>query len=411
MLLCLQRPLTWTVTAVLVFAGCDLARAQDTGGPVPTPLKSPQVPVAIVLPQVTDVQPSRQGIAGHIRVTVGGLFPDGPIPDAVALSEPYRQWVLYLDGQPLPGLHPTSVDVHTGEFYFTLRRDETTSDAWRRLFAGVLLRRGVSVSVGPAIGGTPVQAFDPTQFELELIQGTRGILGLIVFVIVAACVVSLGAMTNMLRGPPPPRPSGTVARYSLSRSMIAWWTLVVVGAYLFLGIATANWVSSMSGTALALLGIAAGTGGISRGIDAKKHPKPEDLLSRISGLTQREQALNTAVTRAHVTDAPRLATQLQEVVTERDRAQSTLLAQTGQESTTSGSFWLDVISDASGVAIHRVQAAVWSLILGGMFAMLTVRDLAMPDFDSSLLALAGLSSAAYLGLKLPERTDTQSRAG
>jgi len=166
--------------------------------------------------------------------------------------------------------------------------------------------------------------------------------------------------------------------------------------------ATANWGSSMSGTPIALLGIAAGNGSISRGIDAKKHPKPNQLRSTISGLTQREKALNTAVTHAHVADAPRLDMQLQEVVTERNLAHSTLMAQTGQESTTSGSFWLDVNSDASGVAIHRLQAAVWSLMLGGVFAMLTVRDLAMPNFHSSMLALAGLPSAAYMSLQLLE---------
>jgi hypothetical protein len=45
------------------------------------------------------------------------------------------------------------------------------------------------------------------------------------------------------------------------------------------------------------------------------------------------------------------------------------------------------------------------LVLGGIFVIGVYRDLAMPEFGGTLLALMGISSAGYVGFKFPEKNN------
>jgi hypothetical protein len=51
--------------------------------------------------------------------------------------------------------------------------------------------------------------------------------------------------------------------------------------------------------------------------------------------------------------------------------------------------------------------AAWTIVLAFVFAVAVSRVLAMPDFDSTLLALQGLSAGTFLGLKINESTVTE----
>jgi hypothetical protein len=67
--------------------------------------------------------------------------------------------------------------------------------------------------------------------------------------------------------------------------------------------------------------------------------------------------------------------------------------------------WLrDILSTTDGIDFHRFQILVWSIVLGIIFITRVWQELAMPDFDSTLLGLTGLSAATYMGLKIPEAT-------
>jgi hypothetical protein len=44
----------------------------------------------------------------------------------------------------------------------------------------------------------------------------------------------------------------------------------------------------------------------------------------------------------------------------------------------------------------------WTLVTGVIFCVSVYNRLAMPDFSPTLLALMGISSATYLGAKIPE---------
>jgi hypothetical protein len=66
--------------------------------------------------------------------------------------------------------------------------------------------------------------------------------------------------------------------------------------------------------------------------------------------------------------------------------------------------WLDdLTTDANGPALHRLQVVVGTLILGVVFVIGTYRELSMPEFSNTLLALVGIISAGYLGFKFPEK--------
>jgi hypothetical protein len=69
----------------------------------------------------------------------------------------------------------------------------------------------------------------------------------------------------------------------------------------------------------------------------------------------------------------------------------------------SKSFFKDLVSDCTGVSLHRFQIAVWTLVLSVIFIYSVWSTLKMPAFNDTLLALMGISSGTYIGFKIPEQ--------
>jgi hypothetical protein len=63
----------------------------------------------------------------------------------------------------------------------------------------------------------------------------------------------------------------------------------------------------------------------------------------------------------------------------------------------------DLLNDVNGGGLHRVQIIICTINLGLMFLWTVGTTLRMPEFDTVLLALIGLSAGTYIGLKIPER--------
>src|SRR5262249_48173301 len=76
--------------------------------------------------------------------------------------------------------------------------------------------------------------------------------------------------------------------------------------------------------------------------------------------------------------------------------------QTTVAAPTTGNWLKDILSDANGVSFHRYQMAVWTFVLGIIFLSNVYRELAMPVFSETLLGLLGISAGTYLGMKIPE---------
>jgi hypothetical protein len=66
-------------------------------------------------------------------------------------------------------------------------------------------------------------------------------------------------------------------------------------------------------------------------------------------------------------------------------------------------FLKDILSDADGISLHRFQMAIWTIVLGIIFAASVYNSLAMPQFSGTLLALMGISGGTYIGFKFPEK--------
>ncbi|WP_414514896.1 hypothetical protein [Nostoc sp. PCC 9305] len=138
--------------------------------------------------------------------------------------------------------------------------------------------------------------------------------------------------------------------FSLSLSQFAWWTFIIIVSYSAIFLFTGKFTNIFSSSATILLGINAGTPLINSLIDESK---PE--------IKQKGSAR------------------------------------------TSESFLKDILSDGNGFDFHRIQVALWTLALGLVFIYEVINSGKMPEFDSSLLALQGISSATFIGLRTTEK--------
>jgi len=69
---------------------------------------------------------------------------------------------------------------------------------------------------------------------------------------------------------------------------------------------------------------------------------------------------------------------------------------------------LDLISDAEGPNIHRLQMALWTLVFAGVFVTKLLDELVFPTFDAQTFYLMGISSATYVWFKRSEKSPASS---
>jgi hypothetical protein len=159
-----------------------------------------------------------------------------------------------------------------------------------------------------------------------------------------------------------PKPS-----YSLARTQLAFWTVIIVSSYIyslmFNSSSTSIVVPLLPAFNLTLLGIAAGTTMVAKVID-------------------NSQQDNTGAT-------------------------------IPQQDWPSKGFFTDIISDANGVSIHRLQNVLWTIIVGGIYVAFVYVNYKLPDsttISTNLLALMGISASTYLGLKTTENNAASAPA-
>jgi len=63
----------------------------------------------------------------------------------------------------------------------------------------------------------------------------------------------------------------------------------------------------------------------------------------------------------------------------------------------------DLTTDLNGTALHRLQVFCWTWLLCGIFVFTVWRTLGMPEYSGTSLALMSISSAGYVGFKIPEK--------
>ena len=147
--------------------------------------------------------------------------------------------------------------------------------------------------------------------------------------------------------------------YSFARVQLMWWTLIIVSCYTsYYGIHGA--LQDLDSSALVLLGISIGTTTAARIIDNSE-------MNKGVNRTKKHQTYNNMIS--------------------------------------------NIISDNNGISVHRFQALVFNLVFGLMFiAEFLDREGGnkFVEFSAMELGLMGISSAAYVGLKINENSQASA---
>ena len=211
----------------------------------------------------------------------------------------------------------------------------------------------------------------------------------------------------------PLRPDGQ-SPYSLARVQMAFWFFLVVAAWFLLFLVTKD-IDTLTGSVLILMGISAGTAVGSAIVDAgtaiDASERMRNVVADPKALGQRVNELRDSLaktrTRVTVSDAEQdgASAEFKRLAAELTLAES-------QEMFFRRRPWLRVIYDLLGddghISFHRFQVAVWTLVLGFVFVIRVLSELAMPEFSATVLGLMGsapehISESSSTPLPLPAR--------
>ena len=198
---------------------------------------------------------------------------------------------------------------------------------------------------------------------------------------------------------------------------MAFWFIIVLPCFFFIWLITGS-VESLTKQTLILLGISGLTtlvsGYVGKNKEDKKdaeRPKLEQKKGELEGqLIAIKTALDTAspeqtaILRGQERAAKEQLDQINSVLSPENPLETSRNEKEGKQAPeeTQG-FIKDILRDSYGVNLHRLQCAVWTLVLGYIFISNTICGLTMPEFSATLLALLGISNGTYLALKVPEK--------
>ena len=292
--------------------------------------------------------------------------------------------VPYVDGMAIPMGEPRSIDLENETIEFTLLRTEASKAVWRHLLGRPnSFTRRVRISLGFASDGYPYPTKSGTSSNFNLVAIRKGRLwGWLIFVaVVISLCVYLAKKTGLLRS------QGASSPYSLAVTQMAVWSFLVVIAYTFIFVVTYD-QPTINSNILILLGIGTGTALGGRIIDQNKQVKK---------LKDKRELLVKKITNTTGSEKESIQKDIDQI--DKDISESKMI------SPPSKGFFEDILCDSDGMTIHRFQIFVWTIVLGMIFLYSVYRDLEMPTFSDTLLALMGISAGTYLGFKIPEQKE------
>lgn len=364
--------------------------------------------------------------------------------------------ILYLNGYPIRTARPYPPGP-AGELRFVLKVTDAkkatdgtdlsstaadtqkSNEIWRPVLGAPpwpWRDRLVAVSIGvegqPALG--PAGASLPL-VQLNLLRNWYFVGWGVIFIAMLAVFLLLVLRSNILRnGNPTVVTAGSKGTCSLSKCQGALWFFIIVAAYLFIGLVTGDYLDSINGTALILLGIGAGTVVGSAAVDWYKD-QPDKRTVDTEAAAEKLKTIDQEIARIRADratnddaslalkkqmespgthDAAAEKKELERLADVKKHLEATRLDKEAERTVAQSNFdklagrsegwWVDILSDANGVSFHRFQLAAFTVVLGAVFILGVYDDLAMPEFNTTLLGLLGLSAGTYLGLKVPEAT-------
>jgi hypothetical protein len=386
--------------------------------PPTTQPMTPEVPseaevlsVEVQYPKDTERR-TEVALGSYVIVTLSTELP-------TARQTPTNKLGLFINDAFIKGLEPMPVPAQPKSVMFQLKRTDDNRDAWSVLFGhkhfGLRSRKTgdcdsndqIAFTVGLQDGSWAAK--NPKTLCLEYLpDNTSKFLVLPISFVIAIGTFILGMKSSMLRDSGDPRTDGKLGTYSLGRCQMALWFATVVFAFLFTYAVTGDTSPVPQGT-LILMGIGAGTALGAAAIDQNKRTASKtDLVNwtaEKAALPQTIQDLQSKLANTQGGD-PNLPVLQQQLQTAQQRLLS-VSAQLAQIPSTqvaaSEGFIRDVLSDVNGISFHRVQVLGWMFVFWAVFLSSLFKKVTMVDFDTTQLALMGISGSTYLGFKLQEK--------
>jgi len=285
-------------------------------------------------------------LGDYLKITTENLYK--PVKDT---TQEAPTPILYLDDLPLKGVTPLSQvgDSAKSTMIFKVARSPESQESWKIVYHFPWqAEKDVRFSVG--FGGKSTAAANKNILtRFVLVRKRMLVASIIGFVLLLAGFFVLAIKSDLLKDSTQDT-SIKKKPYSLSRTQLAYWTVIIVIAYVFIWVVTGE-LSPISGSTLVLLGISIGTTAGAKLVDSSQN--------------------------------------------ERARHQDS----------DSVSFIQDILSDDNGISVHRFQMVLWTFVLGIIFIRHVVLNAEMPQLDDNLLALMGISNTTYVGLKIPENAN------
>jgi hypothetical protein len=308
---------------------------------------------------------------------------------------------LYFDGVRIAELKSPPQQVADKELRLIFRLDRDANDdasrkAWDTLFKNKNEYEMTIEQPALAIGGDlplavhsdhPLKFYVATEYEiLVTFVACLAILGIVYWILVNK--------TDMLRD------RGT-GYYSLGKSQMAFWGLVVVLSFAGVWYLTRT-MERIPPQVLILIGISAATGLGAIVIGNSKKTASQTKLAKkqvdLAKLQEEEQQLQQQPANAPAAQIrlaaiqPEMNALAQEI---NDLSQEIAPGQ-------SRGFWRDICDDGNGASFHRLQVVIWTVVLGAVFIQSVAQVMSMPEFPDTLLYLMGISNGTYIGFKFPE---------
>jgi hypothetical protein len=417
---------TWVLLAAVALSAVCVSRADQPGDTTPTEAGAAgAVPSALAVTKISGLFDAAGNAinapeASRLWSSVGlndrlWVQVDGPAADTSKQLDA-GQYVLFLNGTELLGLEGTTYDRKQHALVFQLKRSDQNSGIWSAILGSpAAFHVPVTVSLGEKSGAekTPqptIQGIDAAAtFQLQVISGWRLLTAVIAVAVVAILVWGHARTSTTLRDNLLPQVEASRQPYSLGRWQMAFWFTLIFASFIFLFFLLWDF-NTISTQALSLMGISGATALAAVAVDVAKDTPADDanrglralgLASYADVVRVRQEILDR---QAELTASPapskQRSTQLHAEILDRQ-----VLLRTYDDAIrpfVSEGWYKDLTTDLNGTALHRLQVFCWTWALGGVFLFGVYRDLAMPSFSATLLALMAISSAGYIGFKYPE---------
>ena len=259
--------------------------------------------------------------------------------------------ILFLEQQPVKDIHAGLIDTSRNTIVFTLDRDSKSLQQFNPYFEYVWSSNKWKFSAGFRNGQMfgYSRSYSASFTNVWYISPWALLGAVLLFGFMIGCFLYLSKNTDLIR-------MGDVgSQFSLSLTQLSFWTLLIASSYFLICIVN-NELEPLGASTLILLGISIVTTVGSKMITVRRKI-PVSAYNDSKG------------------------------------------------------FFPDILSDEIGYSVHRAQFVLWTIVLGIYFIEQVVTKMKMPDFPETILALMGISSAGYVGLKNYEYTPATEESG